>query len=245
MVRPSRWGRAGGRRTGAPAAHNRRDDRRNTAGPERFLTCPLQSRRSRSDARARRWSSAGRLLGAVSGPTGAGRGVAGLLRGKRLVGLLEQAADRLVPPTSTRLLDLKREYGVSMQALVERAYHLDLFSPTQRTSMYKMFSAKGWRSREPGSDDIAPEQPALAEAIAQELSTRGLSPPRSPASPGSPSPIATHCSGHEAFMRSDGRTVWPRRHRRPRQHLGPIPPITRHVQPVKTAAARVHPAAAA
>jgi Zn-dependent peptidase ImmA (M78 family) len=61
-----------------------------------------------------------------------------------------------------RLLDLKREYGV--------------LSPTQRTSMYKMFSAKGWRSREPGSDDIAPEQPALAEAIAQELSRRGLSP---------------------------------------------------------------------
>lgn len=76
-----------------------------------------------------------------------------------------------------RLLDLKREYGVSMQALVERAYHLDLLSPTQRTSMYKMFSARGWRSREPGSDDIAPEQPALAEAIAQELSRRGLSPP--------------------------------------------------------------------
>lgn len=45
-----------------------------------------------------------------------------------------------------RLLDLKREYGVSMQALVERAYHLDLLSPTQRTSMYKMFSARGWRT---------------------------------------------------------------------------------------------------
>ncbi len=76
-----------------------------------------------------------------------------------------------------RLLDLKREYGVSMQALVERAYHLGLLSPTQRTSMYKMFSAKGWRSHEPGSHDIAQEQPALAEAIAQELSIRGLSAP--------------------------------------------------------------------
>ena len=29
-----------------------------------------------------------------------------------------------------RLLDLKREYGVSMQALVERAYHLSLLSPS-------------------------------------------------------------------------------------------------------------------
>jgi len=55
-----------------------------------------------------------------------------------------------------RLIDLKREYGVSMQALVERAYHLDLLSPTQRTSMYKMFSFKGWRIREPASEDIAP-----------------------------------------------------------------------------------------
>ncbi len=73
------------------------------------------------------------------------------------------------------LLDLKREYGVSMQALVERAYHLTLLSPTQRTSMYKMLSAKGWRTHEPGSDDIAPERPALAELIAQELRTRGLS----------------------------------------------------------------------
>ncbi|MGH3754003.1 MAG: helix-turn-helix domain-containing protein [Pseudonocardiaceae bacterium] len=75
-----------------------------------------------------------------------------------------------------RLLDLKREYGVSMQAIVERAYHLDLLSPTQRTSMYKMLSAKGWRSHEPGSGDIAPERPALAESIGRSLSARGLTP---------------------------------------------------------------------
>lgn len=76
-----------------------------------------------------------------------------------------------------RLLDLKREYGVSMQALVERAYHLKLLNPTQRTSRYKMFSAKGWRTHEPGSEDITPERPALAESIGQELSARGLSAP--------------------------------------------------------------------
>jgi len=72
------------------------------------------------------------------------------------------------------LLDLKREYGVSIQAIVERAYCLELLSPTQRTSMYKMLSAKGWRTREPGSEDIAPERPALAESIGQGLSARGL-----------------------------------------------------------------------
>jgi Zn-dependent peptidase ImmA (M78 family) len=62
-----------------------------------------------------------------------------------------------------------------MQALVERAYHLQLLSPGQRTNMYKMFSAKGWRTTEPGSDDIAPEDARLAAAIGQELVRRGLS----------------------------------------------------------------------
>ncbi len=67
-----------------------------------------------------------------------------------------------------RFIDLKCEYGVSMQALVERAYHLDLLSPSQRTSMYKMFSVKGWRIREPASEDIAPERPALASSIGRD-----------------------------------------------------------------------------
>lgn len=53
-----------------------------------------------------------------------------------------------------RLLDLKVEYGVSLQALVERAFHLDLLTVTQRTSMYKMISARGWRTKEPRSWDI-------------------------------------------------------------------------------------------
>ncbi len=61
-----------------------------------------------------------------------------------------------------------------MQALIERAYQLGLLSPTQRTNLYKMFSAKGWRTREPGSDDIAPELPLLAQSIGQSLASRGL-----------------------------------------------------------------------
>lgn len=73
-----------------------------------------------------------------------------------------------------RLLDLKAEYGVSMQALVERAYHLQLLTPTQRTSMYKMFSARGWRTQEPGSDYMPPERPELAAAIGRDLAARGL-----------------------------------------------------------------------
>jgi len=73
-----------------------------------------------------------------------------------------------------RLLDLKREWGVSMQALIERAHQLELLSPSQRTSLYKMFSTRGWRTREPGSEDLAPERPELTKDIARSLIDRGL-----------------------------------------------------------------------
>lgn len=73
-----------------------------------------------------------------------------------------------------RLMDLKQEYGVSMQALVERAHTLGLISPTQRTSTYKLLSAKGWRVREPGSEDITPERPTLPHIITTGLRERGL-----------------------------------------------------------------------
>lgn len=73
-----------------------------------------------------------------------------------------------------RLLDLKREWGVSMQALVERAYHAGLLSSAQRTSMYKAFSARGWRTTEPVSDQLPPEDPALPATIGEVLYGKGL-----------------------------------------------------------------------
>jgi len=38
-----------------------------------------------------------------------------------------------------------------------------------------MFSARGWRTREPGGDDIAPEKPALAQSIYESLRLKGMS----------------------------------------------------------------------
>lgn len=75
-----------------------------------------------------------------------------------------------------QLRDLKLEYGVSMQALVERAYHLQLLTAGQRTSMYKMFSARGWRTVEPLSDELAPERPELVYMIGRDLVASGLRP---------------------------------------------------------------------
>ncbi len=77
--------------------------------------------------------------------------------------------------TIGRLPDLKRQWGVSMQALIERAHNLDMVSATQRTSMYKTLSARGWRTREPISDELQPEHVELPQYIGQSLASKGLS----------------------------------------------------------------------
>jgi len=77
--------------------------------------------------------------------------------------------------TLGRLHDLKREWGVSMQALIERAHSLRLLRPTQRTYLYKQLSMKGWRTTEPVSDELPPERPALPAEIGKAMSAAGLS----------------------------------------------------------------------
>lgn len=74
-----------------------------------------------------------------------------------------------------RLVDLKRIWGVSVQALIERARHLGVLSAEQRTNFYKQLSHRGWRKREPASEDIAPEVPHLTSQITEALVARGLS----------------------------------------------------------------------
>ena len=76
--------------------------------------------------------------------------------------------------TLGRLADLKREWGVSMQAIIERAYHLKTLTAAQRTSFYKRFSAAGWRTTEPISDELPPEHPRLARNIGDAMAAKGL-----------------------------------------------------------------------
>jgi Zn-dependent peptidase ImmA (M78 family) len=77
--------------------------------------------------------------------------------------------------TTGRLADLKRQWGVSMQALIERAHQLGVLVVGQRTALYKQFSRYGWRTREPFSNELAPERPRLAEAITETLTDKGFS----------------------------------------------------------------------
>jgi Zn-dependent peptidase ImmA (M78 family)/DNA-binding XRE family transcriptional regulator len=76
--------------------------------------------------------------------------------------------------TMAKLLDLKREWGVSMQALIERAWLGKLITYSQRTNFYKALSAHGWRTSEPVSEELAPEAPALAQNIGNALVSNGL-----------------------------------------------------------------------
>ena len=78
--------------------------------------------------------------------------------------------------TVGRLHDLKRYWRVSMQALIERAHQLDIIGSQERTNFYKRFSALGWRTREPLSDELAPERTRLAAEIGQALLSRGHTP---------------------------------------------------------------------
>lgn len=72
------------------------------------------------------------------------------------------------------LLDLKRSWGVSIAALIERAHGLGCMTPAQRSSMYKMMNARGIRRDEPGSAGLPAETPRLAAHIAQALQSKGL-----------------------------------------------------------------------
>lgn len=76
--------------------------------------------------------------------------------------------------TLGRLLDLKVEWGVSMQAVLEQAYRLGRVTAAERQRIYKTMSSRGWRTSEPGSDRLIPEAPELVHAPMEELRRAGL-----------------------------------------------------------------------
>jgi Zn-dependent peptidase ImmA (M78 family) len=76
----------------------------------------------------------------------------------------------------TALLELKRDWGVSVAALVNRACQLSLLTDSQRTYAFKVMSSRGWRKQEP-VELGPPEPPALLELAVQmtmELNNIGI-----------------------------------------------------------------------
>ena len=76
--------------------------------------------------------------------------------------------------TLGKLADLKAEWGVSMQAIYERAFAAGKVTADERQSFYRQMNSRGWKVREPGSDSLAPEVPTLAHSIGQRLLDSGL-----------------------------------------------------------------------
>lgn len=78
--------------------------------------------------------------------------------------------------TLGKLPDLKRTWGVSMQAIIECAYRVGTIRASERSSLYKQVGARGWRKQEPGSKELIVETPKLATEIGRALAARGLNP---------------------------------------------------------------------
>ncbi|WP_280184530.1 helix-turn-helix domain-containing protein [Nocardia gipuzkoensis] len=74
-----------------------------------------------------------------------------------------------------RLIDLKAVWGVSMQALYERAYRFGRATSDERQRFYKGLNARGWKTSEPGADLVPDERPELAASIVEALQGKGLS----------------------------------------------------------------------
>ena len=69
-------------------------------------------------------------------------------------------------------LELKREWGLSMAALVRRAKDLGVIDDTTYTRAMKQRSAYGWRDVEPGSTDRSPPDPCF---LRRAMSKAGIS----------------------------------------------------------------------
>lgn len=75
---------------------------------------------------------------------------------------------------TAKLIALKREWGVSMQALFERSYGLGFVSAGDRQNFYKQMNRKGWRIEEPDEDAIPVEVPRLSTALIEQFRSAGL-----------------------------------------------------------------------
>lgn len=96
----------------------------------------------------------------------------------------EFAAEFLMPEAAIRselrrrdlgtLLDLKREWGVSMQAVFERAHHFGMVTAAERMAFYKALNARGWKIKEPMADVVPFERPRLPASIGENLRMKGF-----------------------------------------------------------------------
>lgn len=71
------------------------------------------------------------------------------------------------------IADLKIEWRVSMQAIFERAFALQLVSSEQRSRFYMAMNKRGWKVKEPNSEYCIEPQPSLVLAVVDQMSKAG------------------------------------------------------------------------
>jgi Zn-dependent peptidase ImmA (M78 family) len=70
----------------------------------------------------------------------------------------------MIPPLNlTKLAELKARWGVSIQALLMRALHLEIISTRQYKYLMQQLAVKGWRTKEPV--EIPTEKPRLLRQL--------------------------------------------------------------------------------
>lgn len=76
-------------------------------------------------------------------------------------------AEMRPPITLSSLAPLKIRWGVSLQALVMRAFDLSIISQWQKQRLFEQISSKGWKTREPANLDIPIEKPRSLRKMAE------------------------------------------------------------------------------
>jgi Zn-dependent peptidase ImmA (M78 family)/DNA-binding XRE family transcriptional regulator len=86
----------------------------------------------------------------------------------------ESFAQTALSMTLEGLKSLKRQWGVSMQAIVMRLHHLDLIDEDAKVRFFRAFNARGWRKREPLDDVSDAEHPELLRQAIEALVSHRL-----------------------------------------------------------------------
>ena len=93
-------------------------------------------------------------------------------KANRFAGAFLMPADRfreeLLPPFSMLdFIDIKKRYGVSIQAAMVRAHHLNIIDERRYHALYQQLSARGWRREEPFP--VVPEKPRALHKMIELL----------------------------------------------------------------------------
>lgn len=72
------------------------------------------------------------------------------------------------------LLQMKIRWGVSIQAIIRRAYELGLIGAVQYRNAHVYISRNGWKTSEPGEESIPAESPEIIPTAFQLLAEQGI-----------------------------------------------------------------------